>query len=475
MGGRAEVVLPGGGAALLALRADVLACDRQRVTLRLDGVELAVRDAPEGMLDLRVPIPASERPRRVTVEWTDGVELSASDPRVVAARIEYLDLLPTRSPTALRIPESLTVWGGAQAGIDPDGWAAKAVRVVLAGGGAARLVVRGEVPETLDRQELAISIDGEQVLRRTLGTGPFTIDVPAAASDDDRSIDLSWTNTTEPASGDEREVAARLSFFGITTEEPPTAVTSKRLEDPHVRHDGLHPDGWLSQRAAVELRQERHTDLVVKARALPTRAPQSLEVRVDGNVVHQAPVEDTIVSVRVPVGDTGSSARLVELRWAAVATPGGSDDRSVAAKLAFLGFVTPHPPARIDQSTDLGDPHVETTGVHEDFWLAPVSAFTLAAGPSVDLDLRASLDRPRRQSVDVFVDGTRVGSASSQGDLVATRIPLQGAETPRRVELRWQTSFQVGDRDSRSVAARLAHVALEARRTSIAGRLFRRN
>jgi hypothetical protein len=316
-------------------------------------------------------------------------------------------------------------------------------------------------------------VDGDELDRESLGSGPFAIAMPVASSDDDRTIELRWADTTHPSSSDDREVAARLAFVGLVAGNAPSAVASnlRALSDPHLRFRGVHPDGWLEQSATLELRQAHHTELVVKARTLPGVESRSLEIRLDGEIVQRVETDARFVTARVSVAPTTHDTRRVDLRWSSADPLSSSDSRRVAAHLAFVGFVTPRPPAVIDRSTDPADPQLETDGLHEDFWLAETSQLTLAGGPPCDLLLRAELDRARTQTVDVLVNGVVVGSADARGTSVELRTPLPASDDKRIVELRWSNAFNVTTADPRAVSARLVQLGLEAQRTSLARRL----
>lgn len=92
-----SVVLAGGHAADLVVRATVPPpASGQRLRVLVDGREVATRAVPPGELELRVPIPASSRPREIELRWASAPRLPAPDIRHAAARLEFLGISPRR-------------------------------------------------------------------------------------------------------------------------------------------------------------------------------------------------------------------------------------------------------------------------------------------------------------------------------------------------------------------------------------------
>ena len=464
MAAKADIFLPAGPAASAAFRADVLSCTAQRVRLSVDGRTLVDETAPEGIFLRRFDLPASSAPRHVTVAWDRTRPVSDLDPRPVAARLNYLDLVPARSPTSLRVPQSLGAWSLAHEGIDEDGWTGDRTVIRLTGGDAATLVVQGEVPPNLRELRLEIVVNGEPLLSGRLPCGPFTVDAPVPACSDDREVELRWERQAALGSDDTRTAAARLAFVGLATGEPPAAVEPdlQALAHPALRSAGVHRDGWLEQEARLELRQRAGQQLVVKIR--PRQIPDlALDVRVDGRLIHNSTVDGVLVTVRdPPAPDDLSATRCIEITWSDATPLSAVDYRRVAGTLLFAGFVHSQAPGSVTADSSLADPNLVVTGMYEDAWLERDASFLLTGGPAASLVVSAQLDRPRAQAVDVFVDGRHVGSAAADGSTVELRTPIASAAGDRRIDLRWQTSFQLSSRDERVVSARLVHLRLAA-------------
>jgi hypothetical protein len=88
-------VLSRGKAADLLLRAGVFPAPRgQRLRVFINGKELLSRRIESGELTLRVPVPASDIPRRIELRWRFAPALPAPDGRKAAAALTYLGLVP---------------------------------------------------------------------------------------------------------------------------------------------------------------------------------------------------------------------------------------------------------------------------------------------------------------------------------------------------------------------------------------------
>jgi hypothetical protein len=87
-----RATLVGGRAGHLVIRADVPERKGQRLLVRVDGRGVATRTAPKGVLNLRVPIPASATPRTIELVWSRTAKLAAPDTRYAAARLKLLQV-----------------------------------------------------------------------------------------------------------------------------------------------------------------------------------------------------------------------------------------------------------------------------------------------------------------------------------------------------------------------------------------------
>ena len=284
---KAHVVVQGGGAADLVLRALVLPCDHQHLEVRVDGNLVASRAVVAGPLDLRLPVAGSPSERRVELLWAETTSLSDNDPREAAALLQFLDVTTQEAPAALRIPGGLSHPGAQHVGIHADGWADQEARVLLAGGPEATLVVRGSVPDDLPDQHLVVAVDGETVVDAEAASGHFDFRAPLGSSDAERLVELRWAAVGAVSPTDARRAAALLTFVGVSSGSPPRALAHfpADLADPNVVQSGIHPDGWVERRVAVELAGGDAAELVVRAEIPPGLLPQRLEVSVGDSLV----------------------------------------------------------------------------------------------------------------------------------------------------------------------------------------------
>jgi len=92
LGKDAHIVLGGGGAGTLTLRAMVLA-GRQQLELIVNGRTVAVRAVKAGELELHVSIPASASSRTVELRWATAPQIASNDPRHAAALLQSIAIV----------------------------------------------------------------------------------------------------------------------------------------------------------------------------------------------------------------------------------------------------------------------------------------------------------------------------------------------------------------------------------------------
>lgn len=452
-------MLDGGAAANLLVRARPLHRNGQYLQVVVDGEVLASRPADCELLELRIPLPASNQARRVQLRWAKAAPVSKHDLRPISARLDYLDLIPSRPPAALRFPASLSIPGVVIEGVDADGWVGKAALMVLSGGPAADLTIRADVLGG-HKQELTVLIDGDPACSQPVPSGPLHTAVAAPASDRERVVELRWAEVSALAPPDKREAAALLRFVGVARGEPPKSLTLPRdLAIAEAEAVGIHADGWSSQTSAVVLRGGPASTLRLRADVLP-RSRQRLEVLIDGVPVWADAVGGGPLTVRVPLPETDDGHRRVELRWAESGPLSDADPRDVAALLRFIGIGPDRTPTAVRVPESLSSPDLDYNGIEQDGWLGQSSWLELAGGEATELVLRAFVHGTSGREVDVAVDGTRVASRILGPGEAELRAPLDASTSNRRVELHWSSVAPISKEDARLAAARLSFVGL---------------
>jgi hypothetical protein len=453
-----EAMLDGGAAANLVVRARPLHRSGQHLDVVVDGELLESRPADCELLELRIPLPASNRPRRVQLHWAKAAPLSKRDPRPVSARLDYLDLIPSRPPAALRFPASLNIPGVVVEGVDIDGWVGKTARMVLSGGPAADLTIRADVLAGRE-QELTVLIDGDQAFSQPVSAGPLHAAVPAPASDHERTVEIRWAAVSALAAPDEREAAALLRFVGMATGDPPKSLTLPRdLAIAEAEAVGVDADGWIGQTAAVVLRGGQASTLRLRADVLP-RFGQRLDILINGATVWAEAVADGPLTVRAPA-PAAEEHRRVELRWAVSDRLSDTDRRNVSARLRFIGIGSARTPTAVQVPKSLTSPDLDYNGIQPDGWLAQSSWLELAEGEATDLVLRAFVHGAEGRGLDVAVDGIRVASQVLGPGEAELRVPLHATTSNRRIELHWSTVGPISKEDARLASARLSFIGL---------------
>lgn len=457
-----EAMLDGGAAAKLVIRAKPAHRDGQQLDVVVDGDVLASRPADCELLELRIPIPATDRPRRVELRWAKAAPLSKDDPRPLSAHLDYLDLVPSRPPGALRFPASLRIPGVEVEGVDGDGWVGQSARMVLGGGPARDLTIRADVLPA-GGQALTVLIDGDQAFSQPAPAGPLHATVPISASNLERVVELRWAALATLPAPDGREVAALLHFVGMATGEPPQSLALPRdLAIAEAETLGIHVDGWVGQRAAVVLRRGPASTLRLRADVLP-QAGQSLEIVVDGVTVCSEVVAEGPLTARVPA-PASEEHRRVELRWAVSGPLSDADPREVAALLHFIGIGPSRTPKAVHVPEDLRSPDLDYEGIQPDGWLAQSSRLELGGGEAAELTLRAFVHGAAGRGVEVAVDGASVASQVLGPGEAALRARLPASTSNRRIELHWASVSPVSGEDGRLASARLTFIGLAPKR-----------
>lgn len=331
----AYVVLAGGPAADLIVRADVVLATSQHLEISVDGDAIFSEDVGAGMLDVRIPLSATDAPRRLDLRWATASQLSPGDARRCSALLKFIGVSEGNPPAALqRFPHDLVDANVQYSGIYDDGWLEQTSHVILDGGAPGELVVRAEALPHPD-QHLDVVVDGETLFSEPVDAGPVALRVPLPPAVGNRRVELRWAVVASAGAGDVRRVAAHLQFVGTVSGRAPYAIHgAEDLADPNLDSAGVYPDGWLEQHSWVELAGGPAAELVV--RALVEGPGQHVDVVVDGQTVGSEAVRDRAFDFRAPVPATTANRR-IELQWTATFPISPDDPRLASAHLEFLG------------------------------------------------------------------------------------------------------------------------------------------
>jgi hypothetical protein len=343
-------VLAGGSEAELLLRAEVPpARGGQRLQLLVNGLQIAARKVAPGHLELRLPVPSSRSPRRVELRWASAPKLPAPDGRPASALVRFLGIVPSGSEAVTRPPSALEHFpsdlkpGLSYSGIYSDGWIERQASVVLAGGPAADLRLKAEVPPAPGGQRLQLSVNGHRVANRRTPPGALDLRFPLPASRTARRIQLRWAAAPKLPAPDGRPAAALIKFLGIVSSgstgvHPPLAVQHFPSDLKSGLSSGVYSDGWLERRASIVLAGGAAAELLLRAEVPPAPGGQRLQLLVNGRQVEDRMVTPGELELRLPV-PAAAAPRRVELRWASAPKLPAPDGRPAAALVEFIGIV----------------------------------------------------------------------------------------------------------------------------------------
>ena len=214
---QAELILRGGPEEQISVHGMVPDLGRAfstKLDVIVDGKSIGNADVKPGELRLALPIPASERSRRIVLQFDDGQNLPAPDSRRVGMLVRWVAV--GAIPSELK-PNADGLDTAMSAGVWSDGWAALRAEASLAGGDAGRLVLRGMVPDlgAPFATKLAILVDG--VLMDTLDVAPGDViaKVRLPASNRPRRVVLEFADGQDLPAPDGRRVGMRISEFAI--------------------------------------------------------------------------------------------------------------------------------------------------------------------------------------------------------------------------------------------------------------------
>lgn len=174
---------------------------------------------PYLLLDMGVNgvLPPGER-SGVQALYGNGIPV---DSRFLTSYVRDISLVSAAQYAALRPPLALSSFPSSlgnpdleYAGLYEDGWMGADAFARLAGGPAAELEVKGEVPAGAGKH-LEVLINGHVVDSTPVLPGALDVRVPVAASRADRRVELRFAETIHLLAPDLRPAAARLTFFGL--------------------------------------------------------------------------------------------------------------------------------------------------------------------------------------------------------------------------------------------------------------------
>lgn len=179
----------------------------------IDGREYIVLDMGR---DGREPV--VRRPG-ATGLWGRSVPL---DPRFLTSYVRDVSIVSEAGGSARRPPMQLSSFPADLAnpaleysGFYEDGWTGKTSFARLAGGRAARLVVRAIVPVPDARQKLTVYLNGRRLASALSQRSEVKLSVAVGHSRRPRLVELRWTRETALGGADPRRVSARLTYLGL--------------------------------------------------------------------------------------------------------------------------------------------------------------------------------------------------------------------------------------------------------------------
>ncbi|HEY2584608.1 MAG TPA: hypothetical protein VGI81_02445 [Tepidisphaeraceae bacterium] len=257
-----------------------------------------------------------------------------------------------RAPAIVeRFPEDLGDRTLEYSGFYEDGFVGERAWVALTPPtGIRRLIVEGRIPRTNDpgfTTDAVLTVDGKELVRRTLGLDIFrlTAELAESASNVSRHrIELSFSRAQHLPDPDNRPIAAQVLRIGFAP--GPSSVTWSGGDPARlgVEYSGIYPDGWAGADGSIRLDQPAGaTRLVIRGmvpRIDDADFKTNVVVKVDGKEVARktAGLGDFEIAADVPAG---SAERKIELSFSKVQPLPAPEKRSVSALLRSVAFERP--------------------------------------------------------------------------------------------------------------------------------------
>lgn len=186
--------------------------------LKVDGAEVLRKTLSTGEFNLVADVPVASNRRKVELSFSRFQNLPGDDRRPVGAQLTRIGFVA--DPSSVTWPvHDLAPHGLQCAGIFEDGWAAADASVLLLQpAGTGRLIVRGMVPKINEPDfstEVVLTVDGNDVARKTVGLGDFEIAADLPPGSAGRKIQLSFSKLQRLPPPDTRSVSAQLKSIGF--------------------------------------------------------------------------------------------------------------------------------------------------------------------------------------------------------------------------------------------------------------------
>jgi hypothetical protein len=247
-----------------------------------------------------------------------------------------------------RFPQDLTHRTLEYSGLYEDGYAGdRSFVALIPPPGVKRLIVEGRIPQIDDpafKTEAVLTVDGKELLRRTLGLDWFRLsaDVPESSETPNRhKIELTFSRLQRLPAPDGRPIGAQLTRIGFSAGPSTVTWSGGDPTQSGVESSGIFADGWTGPHASIRMAQPAGaTRLVIHAmvpRINDSNFTTDVGVRVDGKQVARqtAGLGDLEIVADVP---QGPAVRKVEITFSKLQRLPAPDTRSVSAQLKSVSF-----------------------------------------------------------------------------------------------------------------------------------------
>ena len=185
------------------------------------------------------------------MRWGTTSRISADDPRRAAALLKSIAIETTGAPASLEASD-LAKTNVASSGIYEDGWLHRESRVLLTGGRAGALAVRGDLNAATGRH-LVVIVNGRVVTDVDVLPGPFELKIPIGPSPSARTVELRWSTARPSAPATHAGLPPSSNRSASGRSGGPSFVRVNDLGSGQLVHAGIYKDGWQRRNARVLL------------------------------------------------------------------------------------------------------------------------------------------------------------------------------------------------------------------------------
>lgn len=265
---------------------------------------------------------------------------------------------------------------------------------------------------------------------------------------------------------------------------PPTQLSHfpADLTNMDLEYSGIYEDGWISEDAFFTLSQpDEKAKLLIKGSRpnIDNLNSSLLTIMVNSKKILVKEITQGDFEIFIPIA-YNKKRQKIELHFSRAQTLPKQDDRIIAAKMEFIGFVHSlnelkkiNPPANLNHFPhDFAQNDLESKGIYSDGWISKNIFLTLSQPtdnpkfiikgmlPKIDKNFVSS-------DLTVSIDGKEIANKKVIPGNFELQIPMSYNGQPRKVELHFSKTQKLPYPDTRNIAAKIDFIGFSENKNRI--------